>query len=70
MLADELVKCALLAIKYLRPMYWFVENQVGMLEDRPFMQEFVQVMETVSYCRHGAQYRKNTNIYGLMHGHA
>ena len=62
-LADDLVKCALLAIEYLKPIYWFVENPVGLLKDRPFMQEFRQAMETVSYCSYGAQYRKNTNVW-------
>ena len=65
-LADELVKCALLAIEYLRSIYWFVKNHVGLLRDRPFMQEFVPwslcpTADTVHIIG-------RTQTYGRMHG--
>ena len=61
--ADAIVKRALRIIKYVRPNFWTLENPVGHLQNRPFMQRLEPYKEVTSYCKFGRGFRKNTNIW-------
>jgi hypothetical protein len=56
----------------LRGMEWFLENPVGMLAMRDFMQQFEKEFEyvwqrlTIDYCAWGHYYQKNTHIWTSM----
>jgi hypothetical protein len=62
-LADSLVRSAIEIISYLKPRHWFIENPVGLLATRPFMQKMTPFMMTCTYCKYGAPFRKATNIW-------
>lgn len=69
-LADSLVKRTLRIIKLARelagdqtPFYWTLENPVGLLRSRPFMQRLSPYRHTTSYCRWGKPFRKDTDIW-------
>jgi hypothetical protein len=62
-LADSLVKCAMEIISYFNPKQWMIENPVGLLQTRPFMQKLAPFMMTCTYCKYGAPFRKATNIW-------
>jgi hypothetical protein len=62
-LADSLVKCAMEIISYFNPKQWMIENPVGLLQTRPFMQKLAPLMMTCTYCMYGAPFRKATNIW-------
>lgn len=68
-LADSLVKRTLRIIKHAReqagptPFHWTLENPVGLLRTRPFMQRLTKYRNTTSYCRWGKAFRKNTDIW-------
>ena len=61
--ADGLVKRALEIISYVKPTFWTLENPVGMLKTRPFMQRLEAFKQATTYCMFGRPYRKNTNIW-------
>jgi len=61
--ADSLVKQALRIIKYCNPHFWTVENPVGLLHTRPFMQRLDRLKTQTSYCKWGRPFRKNTHIW-------
>ncbi len=61
--ADSLVKVAMEIIQYFKPRHWVVENPVGLLQTRPFMQRLRPFLMTCCYCRYGAPFRKATNIW-------
>jgi len=61
--ADRLVLRTLKIFDHFRPRFWFLENPVGKLATRPFMQRLLEFRYTVSYCRYGTPYRKNTHIW-------
>lgn len=48
-------------IKELKPKYWFIENPRGLLRNMHFMQNFHR--NTITYCKYGAEYRKETDIW-------
>ena len=48
-------------IRELKPIYWFIENPVGMLRKQHFMNELPKV--TVTYCQYGENRRKPTDIW-------
>lgn len=57
--AMELVRKAAEIIAYINPKYYVIENPVGLL--RQFLPANDRV--TVSYCRYGYAYRKNTDLW-------
>ena len=61
--ADQIVQRALRILNYARPDYWTIENPVGLLRTRPFMQRLRKYSNTCSYCRYGKAIRKNTDIW-------
>ncbi len=61
--ADCRVKAALRIIQQLQPKVWVIENPVGFLEKRTFMQEHANLKHTTTYCCYGFPYRKATNIW-------
>jgi hypothetical protein len=61
--ASKLVKCALRIIKYYKPLRWAIENPVGLLRHQRFMDKLQKYRKTVSYCKYGFLYRKNTDIW-------
>ena len=65
--ADSLVPRALDIIEYFKPRAWYLENPAsGLLKTREFM--YLIPCVTVSYCKYGYPYRKNTMIWGtVMH---
>ena len=69
-LADSLVKRTLRIIKYAKklaenrqPFYWSLENPVGLLRSRPYMQRLLPYRNTTSYCKWGKPFRKDTDIW-------
>lgn len=62
-LADSLVRRTLKIIRDVKPNYWTLENPLGLLRTRPFMQKLRRFRHTCSYCRYGTPYRKNTDIW-------
>ena len=61
--ADQRVQAALRIVKQLQPKVWVLENPRGHLEKRDFMQEYVNLKHTTTYCCYGFPYRKATNIW-------
>jgi len=61
--ATRIVEKTLEIIKYLQPAYFCIENPVGLLRLQPCMAVYERYLKTVSYCRYGFQYRKNTNLW-------
>ena len=61
--ADSIAESALRIITSLAPRIWYVENPVGMLKDREFMQPYNEFINTATYCKYGTPYRKATNIW-------
>ena len=61
--ADQRVKACLRIIQQLQPKVWALENPVGLLEKREFMQEHANLKHTTTYCCYGMPYRKATNIW-------
>ena len=61
--ADRLVASALACLIWLKPRYWFIENPVGMLKDRPLMIPFEPYLQKVSYCQYNEPVRKDTCIW-------
>ncbi len=53
---------------YAEPVFWTIENPVGLLQHQPFMRRFDKQKHTTSYCRWGSafKYRKNTNIWSNL----
>jgi hypothetical protein len=69
-LADGLVKRSLRVIKYCKGLspsparfFWTLENPVGLLRTRSFMQPLEPYLHTTSYCRWGKPFRKDTDIW-------
>lgn len=69
-LADSLVKRTLRIIKFCKqladrgqPFYWTLENPVGLLRTRPYMQRLLPYRNTTSYCKWGKPFRKDTDIW-------
>lgn len=65
------VQIALLWSRASPDCFWFMENPVGSLERRPFMQKFRNHVEemnmsTVHYCAYGCPYKKPTRIWSNL----
>lgn len=61
--ANKLVKKALEIINYFKPKYWALENPVGLLRYSPSMRHLDNYRKTLSYCKYGYIYRKDTDIW-------
>ena len=61
--ADGLAKAALQANSYLDPAYWYLENPVGLLRHREFMQPWNRYLNLTTYCKYGTAYMKLTCIW-------
>ena len=61
--ADRIVDAVMRIIEHLKPRAWFIENPRGMLRDRPMMAALVHLRHTCTYCRYGAPYQKETDIW-------
>ena len=62
-LADRTVKAVLNIIDFLQPRHWIIENPVGLLRLRPFMQNLDGNRVTTTYCHFGFPYRKATDLW-------
>ena len=60
--ALRLVKRSLDIIAYFKPKWYVVENPVGYLRQMPIMKMRTD-RKTVSYCKYGFKYRKNTDLW-------
>ena len=61
--ADRVVKACIRIIETGVPAGWVIENPVGHLRHRPFMQRYSHCLHTTTYCSFGFPYRKATNIW-------
>ena len=61
--ALKLVKKTLEIIEYFKPKYFVIENPVGMLRHQKIMEHLSKFRNTVSYCKYGYNYRKDTDIW-------
>lgn len=61
--ADSLVQQALRIITYCAPDFWTIENPVGLMHQRPFMQHLAAFKHQTSYCQWGRPFRKHTHIW-------
>lgn len=63
-LADAIVKRTLRVLRFAKPNFFTIENPVGMLMERDFMQKFNdRYLNITSYCHYGTPYQKNTCIW-------
>ena len=63
--ADAIVQAGLRIINKLKPEAWFMENPVGLLRHRAFMQPYSRYRHTTTYCAYGTPYRKETDIWTI-----
>jgi hypothetical protein len=61
--ADAVAQACLSVIGRLQPAYWYVENPVGLLRHRPFMEVWNRFRESTTYCMYGTPYKKPTDIW-------
>ena len=57
------MKRTLTIISYLRPRYFCIENPMGLLRHQQCMARLIRYRKTVSYCKYGYTYRKNTDLW-------
>ena len=62
-LANAIVKKTRQIIDYLQPKYYCMENPVGLLRHQTYMKNLNHLRVTVSYCKYGYPYRKNTDLW-------
>jgi site-specific DNA-cytosine methylase len=63
---DVLAKRSLEILAYFQPRWWTLENPVGLLQTRPYMQELLPFRRFVCYCKYNEgehAYRKQTAIW-------
>ena len=64
------IRLAVLWARACPGLVWFLENPVGSLERRPYMEQYLagleSVMQTVHYCAYGRTYKKPTRIWTNM----
>lgn len=61
--ATKIVKKTIDIINYLKPKHFIIENPVGLLRHMKVMEPLNQYKHTVSYCKYGTSYQKNTDIW-------
>lgn len=64
--ALALVKKTLQIIRYFQPKWYAIENPVGYLRHMDVMKRRTD-RKTISYCKYGYKYRKNTDIWTNSH---
>lgn len=62
-LASKIVRRTLKIIEYFKPKYFVIENPVGLLRNMNYMKKYKKFLTTVSYCKYGYKYRKNTDLW-------
>jgi hypothetical protein len=62
-LASSIVRRTLTIIEYFNPKYFVIENPVGLLRHHAVIKRYESFRKTVSYCKYGYKYRKNTDIW-------
>jgi hypothetical protein len=69
-LADALAKRALRILRFCEKIsprgssfYWTIENPVGLMRTRGYMQKLERQRHTTSYCKWGKPFRKDTDIW-------
>lgn len=63
-LADSIVKKTLEIIDYFKPKYWFIENPIGKLKDRPYMKRLANYKHDITYCSYDKDFAsKPTNVW-------
>ena len=62
-LANKLVLKAKEIIHYFQPPYYCIENPVGLLRRQEHMANMIEYRKTVSYCKYGFAYQKNTDLW-------
>lgn len=62
-LADAIVKKTLRVMRYAQADHFTLENPVGLLMQRPFMQKFNRFLHITDYCKFGKPFRKSTCIW-------
>ena len=65
--ADSVVAATVGLLNHFQPKMWYLENPVGELQHREVAKE-LGTPYTVSYCRYGRPYRKNTHIWSNVKG--
>ena len=63
---DILAKRSLEILSYFQPRWWTLENPVGLLQTRPYMQELLPFRRFCCYCKYNEgehRYRKQTAIW-------
>jgi len=60
----EIVKTTIKIIHYFKPVFWFIENPMGMLRTMPFMERLPR--HTITYCQYGDERMKPTDIWGVF----
>ena len=64
--ADLLVGKTLHLIMTMQPKTFTIENPVGLLRTREFMESMLEWRQTLCYCKYGMPYRKQTDIWSNM----
>lgn len=62
-LANKIVRRTINIIKYLKPKYFVIENPVGLLRHQSYMKPLEKYRNTVSYCKYGYIYKKDTDLW-------
>jgi site-specific DNA-cytosine methylase len=63
---DILAKRSLEILEYFKPRFWTLENPVGLLQTRPYMQEWLEYRKLCCYCKYNEgdhPYKKQTAIW-------
>lgn len=61
--AERIVRRTLKIIEYFKPKRFVIENPVGLMRESKVMKEYNHLIKTVSYCKYGFPYRKNTDLW-------
>jgi site-specific DNA-cytosine methylase len=66
---DLLARRSLEILEYFKPRFWTLENPVGLLQTRPYMQDLVVYQKRCCYCKYSEgehPYRKQTVIWSNL----
>ena len=61
--ADAIANSVLKIVAEANPAVWFIENPVGHLQHRDFMQPLQPLKHECTFCMYGTDYRKATDIW-------
>ena len=62
--AIKIIKKTLKIIKDLKPIFYIIENPMGMIMKQKFMEELNR--DTISYCQYGFEYQKKTDLWNNL----